>query len=140
MNDEMLIEFDGSIRNRNEFLDQITEPVDRITDGRIHANGMPMFFREIIKNIYDHTDGRGRVRLAKTDQGIDFKIEDYGNESHSMAELKSKPSSKAGNGINYGVGLELIEGMASSLEIIDFKIDCSKGFTYSGIYPYETRT
>ncbi len=138
MNQKLVIEFDGRIKDRCEFLGQITEPIDRLLRGRIHIHTMLMFFREILKNVYDHADGMGRMTLEEDAHGIRFEILDFGTEAYQFDVLMAKPSSKAGNGINYGVGLGLIEGMAASLKIIDFRLDCSRGFTYSGVYPYET--
>jgi len=137
MDNELLIEFEGCTKDRDEFLSQIHQPIDEfVTDG-IHVNAMLMFFREMVKNIYDHALGMGKMSLVREMSGIRFRIEDFGNKSYDFNILKVGRSSKAGNGINYGIGLGLIESMAESLQIVDFKIDCSKGFIYSGVYPYE---
>jgi anti-sigma regulatory factor (Ser/Thr protein kinase) len=104
---------------------------------RLHANSATMFFGEIVKNIHDHADGKGKAMFVMVASGVSFVIEDFGTNAYQFEVLKKGGSSKAGNRINFGMGLYLIEGMAKDLEIIDFKIDCSKGFKYSGIYPYD---
>jgi hypothetical protein len=139
MNQKRIITLDGRIKDRHRFLDQITEPIDALVHGRIHANTMLMFFREILKNIYDHAGGTGEMTLEETKRGIDFKIKDFGREAYQLDAHKTMPSSKAGNGVNFGVGLSLINGMAKDLKIIDFRVDCSRGFTYSGVYPYKNK-
>ena len=54
-----------------------------------------------------------------------FVVEDFGTESFDFEALKNKGHME----------LAFIEDMAYVLEVIDFKIDCSHGFKYSGIYP-----
>jgi hypothetical protein len=140
MKKELTIDLDGTGRDRSDFLDLLTEPIDALaSDDRFQANGALMFFREIVKNIYDHAGGKGKATFVPLEDGFSFRIEDCGKESHDLVALKSRPSSKQGNGVNYGVGLDLIEGMARDLGIREFKVDCSRGFVYSGVYPYEAR-
>lgn len=134
---EVLIEFQGTQdTTRADFLRRLHEPLITLAGNRIMANTMIMFFKEIVKNIYDHAGGEGRVSLVETEQGIRFEVTDSGTASYDIDVLVSQGSSKAGNGINYGLGLELIQDMAVDLKIIEFEIKCSKGFAYSGIYPY----
>jgi anti-sigma regulatory factor (Ser/Thr protein kinase) len=139
MNNEVLIEFQGTQEKRSVFLHKLIEPLSRLAGDRIQANAMIMFFWEITKNIYDHAGGKGRAFFEETETGIRFKIEDFGVEAHDTDALIAQGSSKSGNGTNFGIGLWMIRGMANDLGIIDFKVDCSKGFVYSGTYPYETR-
>ncbi|MFA6158750.1 MAG: hypothetical protein WC763_03980 [Candidatus Paceibacterota bacterium] len=135
---ELDMRFYGKTKGRKEFLKclalDLGEFLGPCFDG--HENGAIMFFREMIKNIYDHADGKGRARFAKEATGIRFRIEDFGTGSHDFFALRRGGSSKAGNGINSGKGLGLIEDMATDLHIREWNIDCSKGFAYSGLYPY----
>jgi len=139
MNNELIIEFDGNMGSRVEFLDRLKKQLIDFLDDLVQVNVAVMFFKEIVKNIYDHAEGKGVMTLVKGERGIYFRIKDFGKESYDFEILKTKGSSKAGNGTNFGIGLGLIEGMADGFGVIDFKIDCSKGFVYSGIYPYEAR-
>ncbi len=139
MNEETIIEFAGRSMPRRQFLDQLTGPIDSLLQGRTHVNGALMFFREIVKNVYDHADGKGRARFTRLPEGLAFRIEDFGTASYRLDELMAAPSSKAGNGINYGIGLRQIQEVAKDLKVVDFKVDCSKGFVYTGIFPFDAR-
>lgn len=137
MNNEVLIEFQGTQdTTRADFLRQLEKPLIQLAGNRTHANVMIMFFREMVKNIYDHAGGKGRALFVETDQGIRFEISDFGTASYDFETLVSPGSLTAYKGTNHGSGLGIIKDTAALLKIIDFEIDCSKGFAYSGIYPY----
>ncbi len=124
MNDELLIEFNGRSKKQDKFLSDFVHTAAGFLDEekRIHANEMVTFLQEMVKNIYDHAEGKGKVKLTRIGRGIHFKVEDFGDKRH-----------------DFGQGLFLIQGMARDLKIIAFEINCSRGFTYTGIYPYKTR-
>lgn len=138
---KLLFELDGTKMRRHDFIYQTADRFDEFFEGTdAHANSVIMFFSEILKNIYDHAGGKGKLVLEEVEGGARFVVEDYGGGSYDLEALKERGSLKAGNGVNYGVGLSLIPGVAEGLGVVDFKLDCSCGFKYSGFLPYKTRS
>jgi len=93
------------------------------------------FFTEIVKNIWDHADGRGRILIVKyTISSGDFFLfsaRDEGKESYSFMDHIHN-SRLRGNGVNFGRGLDLIDDFGKDL-CVRLYISTEKGFHYSGI-------
>lgn len=88
---------------------------------------------EIAKNIYDHAGGTGELTIEEIEPDVfSFSIRDCGTITYEFEKCIGR-STKAGNGVNCGVGLRIIRDHAAFLDI-DLKIDTSKGFSYSGTY------
>lgn len=87
---------------------------------------------EIAKNIFDHADATGSLLIERKGDSFEFLIKDGGKVSYNWDECVGH-SRLAGNGVNFGAGLELILDMAETLKI-DLHVDTTKGFSYSGVY------
>lgn len=135
---ELKIEFTGKKLPRTEQLQNVRDEI-RTFVREDHDDSLLFvsFMNEIIKNVYDHAENRGHIHLKKESASIQFEIKDYGTGTYNIEELKKLPSSKEGSGVNSGIGLSLmIPGMAESLEIKDFLVDASCGFTYTGTWHF----
>jgi hypothetical protein len=123
------LHFDGLEKDRGRFLLKVRRGVYEFTDG---DTGFCILMMEIAKNIFDHAGGKGSLTLMRVGKMFEFEIKDEGTQSHDYEKCRGQ-SSLRGNGINFGVGLDAIPDMAKTLGI-DLKIDCSRGFCYSGTY------
>ncbi len=119
--------------SREEFCSKILEIIRVFLNQ--NCNGLLMLFLEIIRNIYDHADGCGKIIIIKDVDSIRFIIFDFGKKKYNLTEIKNSGSTKGGRSVNFGAGLcgSMIEDIAKTLEI-KLKIDTSKGFRYEGIY------
>jgi len=129
---------DPSGTNSLNYIDQILEFLDPSL-GISQSARLVRLFYEIIRNIYDHADGKGQLYLKDDGQTISFEIKDYGSRAYDLeAIIAIGVSSKAGSGRNFGLGLigGMIKGYANSLGI-DLIIATSHGFCYSGVYRYK---
>ncbi len=92
---------------------------------------------EILKNIYDHTDGYGQLYVKKEYPYIKFEIKDFGTKNFNIEKL-AKPgfSNKKGNGVNFGRGLDMAILNEQTHEMLGLKLtlDTSSGFKYKGKY------
>jgi anti-sigma regulatory factor (Ser/Thr protein kinase) len=122
--------FDGSDTDRQHFLHRIREAVMAYTGERMTLDAL---INEIAKNIFDHAEGRGYLRITKQGNDFHFLIKDEGTESFDFKTCSTQGSRLAGNGVNHGIGLDCITGIAEGLRI-DLIIDTTKGFSYSGVY------
>ena len=125
----MTLEFNKVATKRSVFLKKIRTAVIRFTDEKMKLDAL---IHEIAKNIYDHAQGKGTLIITQKDGSFEFEIKDNGQESYNF-DLCKNNSASAGNGINYGIGLNMILNLAAALKI-ELKIDTSKGFYYSGVY------
>lgn len=98
-------------------------------------NGFAQMLLEIAKNIFDHAGGDGICQITVVDTVVAFYIADFGKGSYDLKDVARKGSSKAGNGINYGVGICQggIREMARSLNI-DLILRTDRGFRYAGVW------
>ncbi|MFH0846390.1 MAG: hypothetical protein V1851_03275 [Patescibacteria group bacterium] len=87
-----------------------------------------IILREIIKNIYDHADGKGRIQIKKEGSCIQFIINDYGTKKFNLGEIIPTDSKEE---IDYGAGLRIIQAGTDGLNL---KIKTSRGFSYYGRY------
>ena len=130
--------FCGNHISREKFLDDFREKIEShfLRQSNI---GLIMFFTEIVKNIYDHADGKGEAIFSTKHDLIQFSIKDYGTESFDMKKIKEAGSLKTGNGLNYGLGISqgMIEKMAQDLGI-SLRINTSCGFSFFGVYQTKT--
>lgn len=129
------IQFDNSIQERDVFLGNTRRTVVNFMNEKMRLDAL---IHEIAKNIYDHAGGRGTLRIEKEANKFDFCIKDEGVEAFDREFCKNH-SRLAGNGINFGIGLKLIEDLAMILHI-DLVVNISSGFSYSGIYIQEKRS
>ena len=99
--------------------------------GRSDANGLAMWFAEMIENIFDHAGGSGTVMIKKLHaDGFEFTVEDSGPGADDFNMLVGR-TTKPDNGINFGAGLEAIEGATSALKIT-MTVETVGGFRYKG--------
>lgn len=138
---ELHYTFSGYRIPREEFLSHFKREVIDFMGGSVELDQYDlvflMFLNEIVKNIWDHADGEGRVFLSQKKRGLFFEIKDQGKKSYDLAALKGGGTSKPNSGVNYGIGLSHIEDWAKAAEVKEFSIDCSCGFRYTGVYAPE---
>jgi anti-sigma regulatory factor (Ser/Thr protein kinase) len=128
--------FDVHEMERDNFKSDITQILRALLVRINSANGLAMLMIEIIKNIYDHADGKGYIRLVRRENYLDFEIRDFSGKSYNLDKLSvAGASKKAGNGINFGVGLRMIPQMAEDLNI-QLQITTCDGFQYKGTYTF----
>ncbi len=123
------IRFDGAISDRQEFIKRIRCAVVPFTGESMSLDALLI---EIAKNIFDHAHGLGSLVIVSKAGSFEFVIQDEGDAAFDY-EHCSKNSTRAGNGVNYGIGLGIIKDIAETLGI-ELMIDTSKGFSYSGVY------
>ena len=132
------IVFEGNDISREEFEGNFLNFFDDFL-GSLETNPQHIQFYtllwEMIKNIYDHAEGKGKVILSMQNLQVDFLVKDFGTANFDLNKIKVHGSTKLGNGINSGLGLcmGLIEDSAKGIDI-DLKINTSRGFCYTGIY------
>jgi hypothetical protein len=127
--------FDGGLRDRQVFLNQIRSAVMKVTGEKMTLDAL---INEIAKNIFDHADGKGSLVICREDDLFDFVIKDCGKKSYNFEKSKNH-STLVGNGINCGIGLGMIQDYAEDLGI-KLNIDTSEGFSYSGVYKKPPRS
>jgi hypothetical protein len=69
-----------------------------------------VFFREMVKNIYDHANGRGSMKIKKNEKKKIVSF-DVLNESNNDSETEKKEWVKKSPN-NFGIGLKMITGTA----------------------------
>jgi hypothetical protein len=135
------IVFKGKSMGREAFMNDFYEKIAPFLSKSFTVNYdwvmLYTLFNEIVKNIYDHADGKGEAIFWKNNvkKRLYFQIKDYGTKRHSLAKIKKEAKKgKPGNGINFGAGIAtIIPGLALNLNI-PLKIDTSCGFCYSGLF------
>ncbi len=136
-NDESILvyKFPGNSLPREEFRMQAKKIFLEFLGKDINTTFF-FIFNEIVKNIWDHAEGQGELRITKFTDKITFDIWDHGIHAHSLEEIRKQGSSKLESKINFGMGIAsgFIESAAKSLEIKDFTIDTSCGFRYTGTF------
>lgn len=137
MNKKYVFLFEGNDIDRDLFLESF---VNFLHDSFINEEetkyiSFIIFLREIVKNIYDHADGKGRAEFSIKEGKIGFFIKDFGGAAYDLEKIKKIGSTKIGNGINCGNGIAggMIEQMALDLNI-QLTIKTRKGFSFSGVY------
>ena len=130
----LIMEFNGDERDRTAFLRAIRAQVTKFTTETMTLDAL---IHEIAKNIFDHAHGRGSLKIERVNGTFQFEIRDGGQESYDFETCATR-SQLAGNGINFGVGLQMIRSIARDLSI-DLKVDASRGFHYWGTYKPITR-
>lgn len=118
--------------SREEFLKHFKDRMYTLLD--CYDAQFMLLVMEIAKNIYDHAGGEGYALFIKTEKNILFRMSDFGEGSYDLESIASNSSSKAGNGINYGMGLLCIKNCAKAANI-ELCISTKKGFSYKGNYP-----
>jgi len=118
------------IGSRQDFLKKFKE---RIIDFVGPENKeFVLMLTEIVKNIYDHNNGRGYAKLREgTDGKIYFELANIvESESTKSAVINYKK-----DGVNYGFGVTVggIKTIAQELNI-NLEFDISAGFLYKGAY------
>ncbi|MEI8339201.1 MAG: hypothetical protein WCF94_00880 [bacterium] len=133
---ESILAFTGKEKSREAFRAGAYDPViEFVGTSDTQLNGLIMFVNEIVKNIWDHADGKGGLKMVELENGdISFEIWDDGQEAYDLKLIGKRRSRLVGNGINFGIGLEMIPDFAKCLSVSDFKMDASKGFRYSWVY------
>lgn len=121
--------FDGTMTNRAEFLKRIRIAVMGLTGESMTLDALII---EIAKNIFDHAHGLGSLVITSNNGTFEFEIKDDGGGVHNY-ESCSNRSTLMGNGVNFGIGLEIIPQLAQSLGI-NLCVNASNGLSYSGIY------
>jgi len=124
--------------SRDRFEDELLNFLE-IKKGQGRASVF-VLIREVVKNIYQHADGKGKVLVSINRAGIlCFIARDFGTAAFDLAEIKRHGSTKMGNGENYGFGLcgGMIEMTAQDLHM-RLRIDTSRGFYYRGHCRLET--
>ncbi len=134
-NNEFRWEFRGADVSREVFIEKF---VDALLGFVGFDNGFAMFMIEIVKNIYDHAEGRGMVTLTKKGHILKFEVKDFGTKSYDLEEIRKKGSTKAriGNKVNFGAGIcgYAIDDLAQGIGVT-FTVDTTHGFCYTGTYP-----
>ena len=125
----LVLKFDGKEPDRRSFLSQIRKSVMSFTGETMTLDAL---VNEIAKNIFDHAQGKGSLLIRLKNGQFEFVIKDDGQDSYEFEKYRGK-SKLAGNGTNFGIGLDMILDLAKGLNI-ELKIDTTKGFTYSGVY------
>lgn len=126
---QLKIEFTGCDCDRAVFLCNTRMAVMDFIGERMTLDAI---IHEIVKNIYDHADGRGVLEIRREDDLFHFQVSDHGHSPHDF-EVCFYNSRKAGNGVNHGIGLGVIMHLAHDLDM-QLSVDTSRGFSYSGTY------
>ncbi len=139
-------DFEGTSEPRNVFTRKWKDQLRKFLEDRnIEAwNGIIMLLQDMIKNIYDHAQGKGRLEVVLEGDRLSFLVRDYVLKSYDWAEIKKHGSTKAylpGNTVNYDQGIRgnLITGPVEDLNC-KLEIDTSAGFTYVGTMRVEITT
>ncbi len=129
---ELHIEFKGNGTPRNQFVREIL--VELLAYFGDSNNALIQLVLEIIKNNWDHAEGKGSLAVTERSPGtFEFRVTDGGTAPVDL-EIACRGSTKAGNGTNYGIGMGMIKDLGAMTCFTDFKIDTTAGFTYSGIF------
>lgn len=92
-----------------------------------------IIFIEMVKNIYDHADCNGVLMFNFKEKEFLFTISSSSKSNNfDYSKAKSLPSSKAGSGKNFGLGLLLIEELSSQLNLKLRIIQKKDRLTYVG--------
>lgn len=125
------LQFDGTITDRSQFLHEIRDLVTKFTKEIMTLDAV---INEIVKNIFDHADGRGSLVIRRLKGGfLEFHIQDEGKETHDFEYCRTHSRLAGKTGHNYGIGLDMITDLAGGLGI-HLKVDTCRGFSYSGVY------
>ena len=95
-------------------------------------NAYTMFFLEAWKNIFDHAGNLGYIKIIWKENIFSFVMLDYGVKQLPLSKLYiSENSTKAGNDVNFGVGMKMIREMGNSM-FDNFLTTATFGIKYSG--------
>ncbi len=91
---------------------------------------------EILKNIYDHTDGYGQIYINKTKNFIEFEIKDFGTKSFDIEKLSKIEFTTKETSFNKGSGLHMmiLDKRIHKTLGLKLDLDVSCGFKYFGKY------
>ena len=129
------IEFTGNHIPRAKFLNGMQMRVIEFVGCRPMT--FDAFLREIAKNIWDHADGKGYLKLVTSDENsFGFEIGDHGQSSYDFEYCKrnSRLAGTLGNTANYGIGLQGIIPIIARTVGIEWQVDTTRGFHYKGVY------
>lgn len=125
------IEFEDIKLPKHDFIWEILRQLLVVFDNR--NNELVQLTLEIVKNNFDHAQGKGYLVLEETaPRTFRFEIGDYGTEKFDLDHVRTHSTGKPGKNFNAGTGM--IDDMSSAECFSDFKIDTEKGFTYSGVF------
>ncbi len=94
-----------------------------------------LMFQAMIKNIFDHAEGKGFLKMEKDENGlISFEVWDTGTQSYDLDKLTDPKAWSKVTSLWRLKGLDAILLYSEYLRIREFKIVTSSGFHYSGIY------
>ena len=128
--------FKGTDITREDFLNAFIEFLSK--NSLLPEKGLEpcvMFFKEIVKNIYDHAHGKGEAHFSLQGDKVIFYIKDFGTESFDLKKIRETGSTKVGNGFNFGTGISAgaIKELARCSNI-RFRMRTAKGFSFCGVY------
>jgi len=131
---QLVMYFRRKVGDRDAFLNNVRAHVIMMTEEMIteESDTFDTLIVEMAKNIFDHAHSQGHLIIRRNGSVLEFEIKDDGTEAHDF-ESCAIYSVSAGNGINYGAGLETIRDIAFVLRI-NLEIDTSRGFCYRGSY------
>ncbi len=135
---ELHFQFTGNDMERDAFFRPFRDTFIPFLKRRFpRANWQQMYslMKEILKNIYDHADGKGEAYILydAMNRHLYFEIRDFGTKSYDLEALRKAGTSKKTE-YNRGLGLAfMIFDLAKGL-YIPLKVDASHGFTYIGTY------
>ncbi|NTV22489.1 MAG: hypothetical protein HGB03_02905 [Candidatus Yonathbacteria bacterium] len=131
---EITIHLDRKDKKRSEFINiKAYKTLFNALGVELSFSNVFLTIKEILKNIYDHTEtGRGICFIKKYESILTFDIFDYDNEPYDWDIVsKSGYSSKHHISPNCGIGTGLIfDSLANDTDVFEFHIDTTCGFRY----------
>lgn len=128
------LNFNGRSIPRDEFIRKMRLAVSQFVDEHPN-NPLAMLVTEIAKNIYDHADGIGSLKLFWKRKGAcQFEVSDHLATAFDFDQCMAHSVLAGTNDVNFGLGLGIIKTISSMQNFEDFTIDTSAGFKYQGTY------
>lgn len=122
------LSFSGRAKPRAEFLSDVQNDIAVFLEREISQDlELHLYLREIVKNIYDHNNGYGVVKLEKiNDRTILVVIKNTNNPTQKSEKIP---------GVNYKVGLQTIQSaLQGGFPGISLKFDPKNLYQYKVTY------
>jgi len=126
----MEINIDGRGESRSVFLKDIKKRLMCFLNFPENKE-LLLILIEIIKNIYDHSEGQQGILIINEDpEGINFIVKGFGQGS--LFDNSIKPKKKFRNKVNFGIGLKSIKEISKHINLdLEFE-DTKDGFIFKG--------
>lgn len=131
------VTFKGKHAEKEDFMDEARGFVHSFLKkqlGNPPSGALDWMFKEMMKNLYDHGTGEGRLVMTNNEEYFEFQFIDDNPEVFGFSQINKKENWVKKSDSNFNIGLSAISDI-SATHNMNLVIDDSKGgIHYSGKY------